>query len=62
MGIEILIQDFRSLLVEVSSLSPCIQKPRAQDHDGFTRALLQLHLDGAELAVDDAHHPLDLLW
>lgn len=42
--------------------SPCIQKSRAQDHDGFTRALLQLHLDGAELAVDDADHPLYLLW
>lgn len=41
--------------------SPCVQKSRAQDHDSFTRALLQLHLDGAELAVDDAHHPLDLL-
>lgn len=41
--------------------SPCVQEPRAQDHDGFARALLQLHLDGAELAVDDAHHPLDLL-
>lgn len=42
--------------------SPCVQKSGAQDHDGFTRALLQLHLDGAELAVDDAHHPLYLLW
>lgn len=41
--------------------SPCIQKSGPQDHDGFTRALLQLHLDGAELAVDDAHHPLYLL-
>ena len=41
--------------------SPCVQKSGAQDHDSFTRALLQLHLDGAELAVDDAHHPLYLL-
>lgn len=31
------------------------------DHDGLTRALLELHLDGAELAVDDTDHPLDLL-
>lgn len=42
--------------------SPRIQKPGAQDHDCFTRALLELHLDGAELAVDDADHSLDLLW
>lgn len=41
--------------------SPSIQKPGAQDHDGLARALLELHLDGAELAVDDADHPLDLL-
>lgn len=42
--------------------SPRVQKPGAQDHDGLARALLQLHLDGAELAVDDADHALDLLW
>lgn len=41
--------------------SPRIQKPGAQDHDRLARALLQLHLDGAELAMDDADHPLDLL-
>lgn len=41
--------------------SPCVQKPGAKDHDGFARALLELHLDGAELAVDDADHALDLL-
>lgn len=41
--------------------SPRIQKPGTQDHDGLTRALLQLHLDGAEFAVDDTDHPLDLL-
>ena len=42
--------------------SPCIQEPGTQDHDGLTRALLELHLDGAELAVDDTDHPFDLLW
>lgn len=42
--------------------SPRIQKPGAQDHDGLACALLELHLDGAELAVNDADHPLDLLW
>lgn len=62
MGIEIFIQDFRRLLVEISSLPPCIQEPGTQDHDGLTRALLELHLDGAELAVDDTDHPFDLLW
>lgn len=41
--------------------SPRIQKPGAQDHDRLTRTLLELHLDGAELAVDDADHSLDLL-
>lgn len=49
------------MLVEIPSLSPCIQKPGTQDHDGLARALLELHLDGAELAVDDTDHPLDLL-
>lgn len=40
---------------------PGIQESRAQDHDGLTGALLQLHLDGAELPVDNAHHALHLL-
>lgn len=62
MGIEIFIQDFRRLLVEIPSLPPRIQEAGPQDHDGLARALLQLHLDGAELAVDDADHALDLLW
>lgn len=61
MGIEIFIQDFRRLLVEIPSLPPRVQKPGAQDHDGLARALFELHLDGAELAVNDADHPLDLL-
>lgn len=42
--------------------SPRIQKSGTQDHHGLARALLELHLDGAELAVDDADHPLNLLW
>lgn len=41
--------------------SPRIQEAGPQDHDGLARALLQLHLDGAELAMDDADHSLDLL-
>lgn len=41
--------------------SPRIQKPGAQDHDGLACALLELHLNGAELAMNDADHPLDLL-
>lgn len=40
---------------------PGVEEARPQDHDGLARALLQLHLDGAELAVDDVHHALDLL-
>ena len=39
---------------------PGVQEPGAKDHDSFTRALLQLHLDSAELAMDDSHHSLDL--
>lgn len=46
---------------EENPFSPGIQEPGAQDHDGLARALLQLHLDGAELLVDDGHHLLDLL-
>lgn len=41
--------------------SPCIEKSGAQDHDSFTCALFELHLDGTELAMDDADHPLYLL-
>lgn len=40
---------------------PGIEEAGAQDHDGLAGALLELHLDGAELAVDDVHHALDLL-
>lgn len=40
--------------------APGVQKARAQDHDGLAGALLELRLDGAELAVDDVHHALDL--
>lgn len=39
--------------------SPGVEESGAQDHDGLAGALLQLHLDGAELAVDDPHHALD---
>lgn len=39
---------------------PGIQEAGPQDHDGLAGALLQLRLDGAELAVDDGHHALDL--
>lgn len=35
--------------------------PRAQDHDGLAGGLLQLHLDGAELLVDDLDHALNFL-
>lgn len=39
---------------------PGIKESGAQDHDSLTGALFQLHLDGAELTVDDSHHTLDL--
>lgn len=41
------------------SLSECL--PRTQDHDSLAGGLFQLHLDGAELLVDDLHHTLDFL-
>lgn len=40
--------------------SPGVEEARAQDHHGFARALFELHLYGAEFAVDDADHALDL--
>lgn len=40
--------------------TPGIQETGAQDHNGLTGALFELHLNGAELAVDDVHHALDL--
>lgn len=39
---------------------PGVEEAWAQDHDGLAGALLQLHLDGAELAVYDADHAFDL--
>lgn len=39
---------------------PGIEEAGPQDHHCLTSALLQLGLDGAELAVDDAHHALNL--
>lgn len=41
-------------------VSPSIQEPGAQDHDGLTGALLELHLDGTELLVNDVHHAFNL--
>lgn len=40
---------------------PGIQEPRTEDHDGLTRTLLELHLDGRKLLVDNLHHALYLL-
>ena len=40
--------------------APGIEEAGAQDHNGLAGALFELHLDGAELAVDDVHHALDL--
>ncbi len=39
---------------------PGIEEAGPQDHDSFTGALFKLHLDGAEFAMDDADHALDL--
>lgn len=40
---------------------PGIEEPGSEDHDGFTSALFQLHLDGGKLAMDDLHHALNFL-
>lgn len=40
---------------------PGIKEARAQNHDGLTGTLFELHLNGAEFAVDDGHHALNLL-
>lgn len=50
------------LSLDLCFLLPCVKEARAQDHHCLARALLQLHLDGAEFAVDDVHHPLDFFW
>lgn len=59
--VKVLVEDFRGLLAEVPALAPGVQEAGAQDHDGLAGGLLQLHLDGAELLVDDLHHALNLL-
>lgn len=59
--IKILVQYLRGLLAEVASLAPGIQEPRPQYHHRLARRLLQLHLDGAELLVDDLDHAFDFL-
>jgi len=60
MRIEIGVQDLLGLLREVPPLSARVQEPRPQDHHRLARALLQLHLDRAELAPYDLHHAVDL--
>lgn len=40
---------------------PGIEEAGAEDHDCLTGALLELHLNGAKLAVNDADHALNLL-
>lgn len=40
---------------------PGIQEAGTKDHDGLTGTLLELHLDGAELSMNDAHHALHFL-
>lgn len=42
-------------------IPPGIQEAGTQDHDSLAGALLELHLDGTELSMDDAHHALHLL-
>lgn len=59
--IKVLVQYLRGLLAEVASLAPGVQEPRPQYHHRLARRLLQLHLDGAELLVDDLDHAFDLL-
>lgn len=46
--------------IHVHSYRPGVEEAGAQDHDRLAGALFELHLDGAELAMDDAHHALDL--
>lgn len=43
-----------------NTLAPGVQEAGAEDHDRLASALFKLRLDGAELAVDDGHHALDL--
>lgn len=40
---------------------PGIKEAWSQNHDSLTGALFELHLNGAEFAVDDGHHALNLL-
>lgn len=41
---------------------PCIKKSWTQNHHRFTCALFQLHLNGAEFAMDYVHHALYFFW
>ena len=40
---------------------PRVEEPRTQHHDSLARVLLELEFDGGELALDNPHHPVDLL-
>lgn len=40
---------------------PGVEEPGPKYHHGFTSALLELHLDGGEFAMNDLHHALNLL-
>lgn len=57
--VEILVQYLRRLFAEVASLAAGVEETRSQYHHRLAGRLLQLHLDGAELLVDDLDHALD---
>ena len=58
--IEVGVEYLLGLLGEVAALAARVQEARAQYHHRLARALLELHLDGAELAAYDVHHAVDL--
>ena len=59
MAVKVFVEDFRGLLAKVPPLSPGVQEPRPQYHDGLARRLLELRLNAEEFPVNNLNHSLD---
>lgn len=61
-AVKVLVQYFGRLFAKVATLATRIKETRPQYHHRLARGLLQLHLNGAELFVDDLYHAFNLFW
>lgn len=60
MRVEVGVEYLLGLFGEVAAFAARVQEPRAQHHDELARALLELHLNRAEVLAYDRDHAVDL--